>query len=315
MGDARRTPRTITSTSPSGGERDIDAMVLRDRNHPSVIMWSIGNEIPERAQPRGVEIAKRSSSRIKMPGPDASRHGRDQRRARRGGSARSRVPVPGCRRLQLPRASVRSRITPAIPSASSWAPSRFRGQAFPSLAPVEKHPYVIGDFVWTGMDHLGESSIGNAQLNARCTTGGRARLPSAAGCAAGPAIEVAPGAPGRERASGLAGQRLEHQPAVSLVQLLLRRHRPDRPAQTAVVLPAGDLGAQHARDGRAAARSGRAHGGHQRVGLVRRTAQLDVARQRRQDPEGPRVLVGRPGPAAAERQGNRRQAGVRRTPR
>jgi beta-galactosidase len=28
---------------------------------------------------------------------------------------------------------------------------------------VEKHPYVIGDFVWTGMDHLGESSIGNAQ--------------------------------------------------------------------------------------------------------------------------------------------------------
>ena len=27
-------------------QRDLDAMVLRDRNHPSVIMWSIGNEIP-----------------------------------------------------------------------------------------------------------------------------------------------------------------------------------------------------------------------------------------------------------------------------
>ena len=27
-------------------QRDLDAMVLRDRDHPSVIMWSIGNEIP-----------------------------------------------------------------------------------------------------------------------------------------------------------------------------------------------------------------------------------------------------------------------------
>ena len=29
-------------------QRDLDAMVLRDRNHPSIFMWSIGNEIPER---------------------------------------------------------------------------------------------------------------------------------------------------------------------------------------------------------------------------------------------------------------------------
>ena len=34
-------------------KRDLDSMVLRDRNHPAVIMWSIGNEIPGRAQPRG----------------------------------------------------------------------------------------------------------------------------------------------------------------------------------------------------------------------------------------------------------------------
>jgi len=27
-------------------QRDMEAMVLRDKNHPSIIMWSIGNEIP-----------------------------------------------------------------------------------------------------------------------------------------------------------------------------------------------------------------------------------------------------------------------------
>ena len=44
-------------------------MPLRDRNHPSVILWSIGNEIPERAQPRGVEIAKQLSEYIKSLDP------------------------------------------------------------------------------------------------------------------------------------------------------------------------------------------------------------------------------------------------------
>ena len=33
-------------------QRDLDSMVLRDRNHPSVIMWGIGNEIPEAWTPR-----------------------------------------------------------------------------------------------------------------------------------------------------------------------------------------------------------------------------------------------------------------------
>ena len=45
-------------------ERDIEAMVLRDRNHPSVIIWSVGNEIQERADSSGLAIFRMLSDKV-----------------------------------------------------------------------------------------------------------------------------------------------------------------------------------------------------------------------------------------------------------
>ncbi len=41
-------------------QSDLDAMILRDRNHPSIVMWSVGNEIHDfgsaHAMPNGTRI-------------------------------------------------------------------------------------------------------------------------------------------------------------------------------------------------------------------------------------------------------------------
>lgn len=41
------------------GERDLSDFIHRDRNHPSIVLWSAGNEIGEQSTPSGVEVLKR----------------------------------------------------------------------------------------------------------------------------------------------------------------------------------------------------------------------------------------------------------------
>ncbi|WP_304608227.1 beta-galactosidase GalB [Pontibacter qinzhouensis] len=46
-------------------ERDLRDFILRDRNHPSIIVWSIGNEIPEQWGPEGTPIATELAGIVK----------------------------------------------------------------------------------------------------------------------------------------------------------------------------------------------------------------------------------------------------------
>jgi len=50
-------------------EKDLQAMVLRDRNHPSVFMWSIGNEIREQFDSSGKTIANELVDIVKRADP------------------------------------------------------------------------------------------------------------------------------------------------------------------------------------------------------------------------------------------------------
>ena len=46
-------------------DRDQAALVQCDRNHPSVLMWSIGNEIPGDQTPEGAAISRRLANTVK----------------------------------------------------------------------------------------------------------------------------------------------------------------------------------------------------------------------------------------------------------
>lgn len=175
-------------------QRDIDSMTMRDRNHPSVIFWSIGNEIPERAEPAGVDIARKITEHIKTV--DATRPITAAINGGGGGAnldpAFQYLDVSGCNYMWSSYEADHERQ----PKRVIVGTESFPMQAFANWQQVEKHPYVIGDFVWTGMDYLGESSIGNAQVGSAGRGGGGGGRGGAAG---------APGAPGVAGAAGGAG--------------------------------------------------------------------------------------------------------------
>ena len=50
---------------PQWWERDVEALVAKDRNHPSVIFYSIGNEIPETGTPIGSTWGRRLAEKVR----------------------------------------------------------------------------------------------------------------------------------------------------------------------------------------------------------------------------------------------------------
>ena len=149
-------------------QQDLEAMVLRDRNHPSVILWSVGNEIPERADSSGLRITKELCSIIKNL--DKTRlvteaicefWDKKGRPWEDTAPAFALLDVGGYNYQWKRYESDHEKFPERMMVGTESVPK----EAFENWQMVEKHPFVLGDFVWTAMDYLGESGIGHTLLS------------------------------------------------------------------------------------------------------------------------------------------------------
>ncbi len=180
-------------------ERDIEAMVAKDFNHPSVVMYSIGNEIPETGSPSGAVWGRRLADKVRELDPTRyvtngvngmlavmSQLGELRKKAGEGAGINTLMADPGDWMNAISASELVTKATAESfalldVAGMNYAEARYTldrelfpnriilgTETFPTRIGgnwrlVTEHPHVIGDFTWTGWDYLGEVGIGRPQ--------------------------------------------------------------------------------------------------------------------------------------------------------
>ncbi len=138
---------------------DLAKMILRDRSHPSIFCWSIGNEILERKSDSAVVLAHEMHEHIM--GMDKTR---PMTQALASWDSDWDIYDPLAAEHEI--IGYNYLIHKAeddhkrVPGRVIMQTESFPRDAYRNYKATADHPYVLGDFVWTGIDYLGESGLG-----------------------------------------------------------------------------------------------------------------------------------------------------------
>lgn len=137
-------------------EKDITGFVLRDRNHPSIIMWSTGNEIYNKERSEVIAIATKLAQKIRSLDPTRFVTNGINGIKNETDSFMAPLDLAGYNYEYKRYESDHQRV----PRRVMYGSESYALDAFENWEAVEKYPWVIGDFVWTAFDYLGEAALG-----------------------------------------------------------------------------------------------------------------------------------------------------------
>lgn len=207
---AAKTPEDYSQRFEENYLTDIRAMVKKDYNHPSVIMYALGNEVTEPVEHKGYNLFKEMASYIRtldssravscglnlwllfktskgkgVYQSDGKEGGQEDKKSRQMNStvfnmvaskvgtsinngARSRkadeVTTPCLELLDIAGYNYSSGRYPlegeAHPDRVVVGSETYPQDIWKNWEMVKKYPYLIGDFVWTSWDYLGEVGLG-----------------------------------------------------------------------------------------------------------------------------------------------------------